>query len=210
MHRLRNIALHLVFVQQKRNEDTEKSIEYLSPVVCVYATPRVSMQHLLCTSIQRWKGHCYPSLRLIWVRPWRVYYLHYLFSLPLVFKSCSAIAFAITLILLHSSTANRSASTRGTIRERTTWNQNPEKVHQKVVDPEIITLGSTVCNASDVVIVQARAVIQRISINVASRYESLKRVTQWRLRDHEINREERQRTPNEYGHGLHTDDKGIL
>jgi len=49
----------------------------------------------------------------------------------------------------------------------TEGNDDPDEVHEEIVDPKVITLRPTVCHPVDIVIKQARRVIQRIPVQMA-------------------------------------------
>jgi len=67
----------------------------------------------------------------------------------------------------------------------TSWDHDPEKVHQEVVSPEVVSLGSRVGDAQEVVVEHAGGVVEDISVDLSGRDDDLQWVAQRMVyRDH--------------------------
>lgn len=77
----------------------------------------------------------------------------------------------------------------------TAWDDDPNKVHEEVIPPEVVRFWSAVCKAFVIVIEHTRSVIEDVAINLTKRDQGLQRVTERMVvSNHQCN-SERQGTP---------------
>lgn len=77
----------------------------------------------------------------------------------------------------------------------TTGYNDPDKVHEEVVTPEIIRLGPAICDAFVVMIKHAGCIVKDISVNLTKAHYGLERMSERVLEGDHQRDTERQRTP---------------
>lgn len=63
----------------------------------------------------------------------------------------------------------------------TTGNDNPNKIHEKVIEPKVVSLRSAIGESLMIMIEHACRVVQNVAINLAQRNHGLKRMTEGML-----------------------------
>lgn len=62
--------------------------------------------------------------------------------------------------------------------KRTEWDNDPDKIHQEIVYPEVVRFGTAIWQISRIVIKEACCVIQRIPVEMAHTNDHLKGMLQ--------------------------------
>lgn len=89
-------------------------------------------------------------------------------------------------------------------------NNNPEKVAEEVVSPEVESLRSAVDNVVDDLLERADGVVQDVAVQLAQADDELERVAQRVLGNDEVDADEGHWAPENSSDGLHADGEGVL
>lgn len=74
-------------------------------------------------------------------------------------------------------------------------NDDPDEVHENEVEPEIVSLGSAVCQVLMVVIEHACGVVENIAVYLSKRYHCLKWIAERMIDGDQISCQEGKRPP---------------
>ena len=87
------------------------------------------------------------------------------------------------------------------------WNNNPERIHEHIVSPEINLLRAAVHDVINKLSKGASGIVQDIAIELAKADNHLQRVAERVVQNNAVGAQERQGSPEDGGDGFHADDE---